>query len=633
MVKNITFGQLMPILAERAGQPGSPSKTSLPNCVSALNGFLQERGLTDTVPVGSTLRKGFAAARDGHLHVLFTAGRSINYVANRRYYLGAWHLLVRMLDHEGAALDGTWTPLQQALRELTAGRKASKLAREIALPIRTLQSWIAGCIPRPGNERYLVRLESICAVARGALTELLPYKAHSRLVVEKQMPTIEWRERLSKQLADPYRLKPDEWPGAQRAQWSDLLCYKISAPNSHSELPGAISGGAMFTQALAVPDEAIGKQWRLKPAPPGPPRADLWIDTVGGLLCPTADVQFKTFSAFFGWARLSPDRGGADIPTAKLSLGMVTDVPLVTAYGKWRANRSGGINSGIDSFLASMLMLCDEETGFLQSRPDIGAGMGFTDPKAWIEHCNHAHGQLKTMQGKIARASKPSRDPKEPIRHALELSLPLEPFLKGVKALESARPNTGGIREALWGRDLLLMAVLTSNPLRLCNLQALTYRADGTGHLRKTSTGWRIFIAAKEIKNGDTQGDYDQGVDEAVWPYIERYLKTYRRLLGTGSDLVFVSKDNPTYQWATMSKHFQILTRRHVPGSPGVGVHAMRHVVATHVIVFAEGNYLWAAGVLHDAPETVKKHYSHLLKTFVDRGRDKALGEVMKLLH
>ena len=121
--------------------------------------------------------------------------------------------------------------------------------------------------------------------------------------------------------------------------------------------------------------------------------------------------------------------------------------------------------------------------------------------------------------------------------------------------------------------------------------------------------------------------DYDQAVHSSVWPYIERYLADYRAVLGgSRPEFVFVSSVNPNIEWEGLDRRYFILTQRYVPGCPGVGPHAIRHIVATSIII-KTGDFLLAADTLHDKPATVEKHYSHLLASVGDRGRRQALGD------
>jgi hypothetical protein len=95
---------------------------------------------------------------------------------------------------------------------------------------------------------------------------------------------------------------------------------------------------------------------------------------------------------------------------------------------------------------------------------------------------------------------------------------------------------------------------------------------------------------------------------------------------GSRPELVFVSSENPNVEWDGLDRRYAILTKRYVPGCPGVGPHAIRHIVATSIII-KTGDFLLAADTLHDKPATVEKHYAHLLASVGDRGRRNALGD------
>lgn len=53
-------------------------------------------------------------------------------------------------------------------------------------------------------------------------------------------------------------------------------------------------------------------------------------------------------------------------------------------------------------------------------------------------------------------------------------------------------------------------------------------------------------------------------------------------------------------------------TRRHLPSCPGFAAHACRHLVASHFVKNELDGWHVAAAVLHDRPETVRKHYAWL---------------------
>lgn len=635
-VKNITYRQLKAIMLERAGQPHMPTAASIHNCAAALNGFMRERGLGDDQVVGGTLRVAFYGARDAHIERLRGEGRSKAFVKDRKSRLGHWHRLIRALDHEGASIDGTCTPLQLALRALFAdGRQIKPTARKVGMSYATLTQWTKGALPRFDTEHHLKRLEAVCELAPGSLTDLLPYAiGKDPKAAAVAGPVIPYRARLVAQIADEYRLQDRDASLVVRDEWQGLISHKSSIP-----LPGLPSNVSSIRQptrrsslreAIAANVKTRDKQWRVVETR-SPLGAERWTDGIDGRLCRTAAIAWSFVSGFFGWAQLPLERGGAALAPAALTLGLLSDTDLVLSHMEWREARSGGINGGITSFLQFAKMLCHPDTGYLLTHPEIGQRVGVKDPKAWRDRCVAAHVWMGESKRKLDRIVTVGRDPKDPLLASLDLPMPLDNFVTAVRRCETCRPSTGGEWEAVWARDLLLLALTMSNPLRVRNLRELTYRADSTGQLRKTRAGeWRIFIGRtdfKNVKGAAKHKDYDQAIDPSVWPYIERYLADYRAVLGgSRPELVFVSSENPNVEWKGLARRYAYLTRRYVPGCPGVGPHAIRHIVATSIII-KTGDFMLAADTLHDKPATVEKHYAHLLASVGDRGRRQVLGE------
>jgi hypothetical protein len=323
-----------------------------------------------------------------------------------------------------------------------------------------------------------------------------------------------------------------------------------------------------------------------------------------------------------------------------MSLGLLTDTDLLLRFMIWREKRSGGINNGMLAFISIARMLCDPSTGFLPKRSDIGERLGFS-AEEWTKRCAAAYVWITDARAKLRPKAKISRDPKDPLEVVLSMDIPLDAFVTAANRLKSRRPANGGKREAIWGRDLLLLLLSMSNPLRLRNFQELTYWPDDTGQLRKVKGQWRIRIERQHFKNihgAAKDKDYDQAVNEDVVPYLERYLNNYRDVLGhSPGGLVFLSSTRPSEEWASMSERYDTLTSLYVPGCPGVGEHAVRHVVGTSILLAsaAEGgarDWDLAAATLHDTVATVRAHYSHISAGNDDRARQNALGRTFRKL-
>lgn len=663
--QRITFEKLIEIMREKAGAPDMPSKSIFANCKSALKAFAKERGFRLTDRVGSLLRSGFARACAAHRVQLEADHRDDRYIVNRFTYLRPWHDLVRTIDHDWAIGEGKASPLQDALKDLFVpapdggGFQVKPTARKSGVPLPTLRRWLNGGVPRVDVVHYLARIEKACELDEGYLVDLLPRYLREQAQKKPPVTRSPFSERLSRLTTDHYRIGTRGLPApeAVRTEWLSLLESKAEkAAVLRSALVGPVisdgspagdnpkieasDGHNMFLAAMDVSDESLDKQWRANPLEHHTTRkAHAWAVILNGLHYPSAESAWSQVSTFLGWAHLPTHRGGLGLPISALTLGLLMDHGTVEQPGRllqflnWRVKRSEGINHGTVSFVRVVQMLCHPDTGFLQRHPEIGAKVGFSDENHWISHCKRVHADLSLTKRKLSRHARVSRDPVEPIRTTLELEYPLSAFHTMLKRLHRANPDSGGLLEAEWARDCALVALAMSNPLRARNFRQLTWRPDNSGELRRVNDEWRIYIPKEKFKNihgAAHDHDYDQAVDEWAWSYIERYIKHHRAQFGTSTDLVFVSSDRPNETWANLSKTFRKRCRQFLDDSPGSGIHSIRHIVATHTILVTNGDYLKAAMYLHDQPETVRKHYAHLLAVVADRARRKVNNLFMK---
>jgi hypothetical protein len=646
--KSIRFTQLKPLLAERAGQIGWPALASITNCDAALADFLRERELAWDDVVGDLLRDGFNVALESHKQALRNEGRKASYIGNRASAMQHWHLLARALDHEGAAIDGTLTPLQRALRGIFADgtRLLTPTAKSARIPWATLKDWLNGRVPRPGMEDKLERLERVSNRLPNSLIDLLPYRPRRRAAgtsIENQ-PS-EHRQRMKKLTADPYRLATAHIPPAVYSEWRKLLEDKTGVTDSSSPMIIGSRLSNIIAKARAAAERAATdgnedaeKGWRLREL-----RSDelavnrknaLFI--IDGQFCPTAKIDWGKIKGFLGWAMRSTALGGAGLKDHELTLGLFADYKLVVDYVSWRIRRSESINNGHKAICGLALMLLNPKTGFLPQQAAIGERYGISDFATWQTHCMTAHAKILAYKAKIAPEVRKSRDPAKELELILKRPAPLEAFAEGVTRLESTRPTTGGRDETLWARDVLLLMLPMSNPLRLENLRSLTYRDDNTGHLRRQKNGsYDIFIDRREFKNihgAAKNEDYHQDVDPSVWTYLDRFLKTYRPLFKNKSDHLFVTHTSSAGRWTdeAMGKHYKKITQRWVSDCPnGTGPHGIRHVVTTQCVLDHMSDAA-IAELLHDDVTTMKRSYSHTIGALANKGRTATVTPIMR---
>lgn len=133
-----------------------------------------------------------------------------------------------------------------------------------------------------------------------------------------------------------------------------------------------------------------------------------------------------------------------------------------------------------------------------------------------------------------------SRQRKQPrLRHTLEL---LE---LGVQLTQRAETADMGnpLRQAILFRNGTIIALLALRPIRRKNAVALVIGR----HITRTADGWRLTLAAAEVKNREA---YDQRVPAEVGALLDRYVAAYRPILlaaGNGR----ARRESAPYLWVT----------------------------------------------------------------------------------
>lgn len=592
-------------MTERAIQSGK-SSASISNLVSALNSFMDDLGFSSASVIGSNLRASFYRRLSEHVRQLVNEGRPRAYIANRKNLLGKWHTLINELDRELSIERGEETPFQKKIKEMVeiAGSQ-KRLANETGTSLATLKRWISGKKPTPRAMKSIKRLESYFALEPGSLSSLANCDAIQRIIEVGESKPIAYRIRLATSVTNEYslRLITDEL----RCQWRDFLEYKVSDFNILERHP---KGKWRVSQKSAIADTP-----------------DNWYAFYSGKHVPTASITWFTITGYLGWLGLPQNIGGMGISAEQTqSIAWFLNKSLIQKYMLWKTNRSGEIvHGGTKRLIQFICALTHPETGYLTQSPHLLTSLppeaGIAD---WSNACSSTYDwskkTLKQIQGKI----KKSRDPLEPIRDVLELANPMEAVADMVRRMKSAHPLTGGLNEGIWARDLLLVKLLASNPLRANNIKLLTYKPDNTGELYQRRDGsWFILIAPEMMKNEDgaaRDNPYHMPVNESLWKDIEVYLRHYRPMFphADKTDFLFLSStETPTPSaWKNLNRRVFKLTKTYLWRCPGSGTHAFRYINGTSILKALPGAWEVAAQVLHDTEETVRKHYAHL------RGKD-----------
>jgi integrase len=319
--------------------------------------------------------------------------------------------------------------------------------------------------------------------------------------------------------------------------------------------------------------------------------------------------------------RLQPEMGGlswASRPTQ--TMAFLAHPRALECYLQWMTDQSDGVrHKGQKVFASFVASLLRPETGFLWQQPEHFRGklpeeFRPTTNHEWQKMCEGAH---KFLRDYMRGATGVSRNPQEPISDLLASPDPFKPVMDAITRIQedAAASLPGGIAQARHKRNALLLSLLLSNPLRARTLASLTWLPNGQGSLRGNSTlGWRIVLQAAQLKNGGSQSRaYSVKVADWVKPLLDEYVEEYRDTLldGKNSQYLLVG-DMRGGIWTDMAKTVLKLTRRYIPGSPGFGAHAFRHLVATTWLRKNPGDYLTVAELLNDTLATVLANYAHL---------------------
>lgn len=574
------------------------------NRATALRNFLRVNSVCEDDVVGAEMRSGYPEALEKFVLQLQTCGKKSRSITNTRAALSPWrHWVIE--DDTLRALDADKpSPFRGALKLLVAAHSVRHVSNQSEVPYAMLLGWLDGKIPRQTNTGLICRLESYFGTEPGALTSLAGHTQSPRYrTTTGQASRNDYRETLGARTQDAYWFRPEQ-SSPLRAQWSDFARYK--------------------TDEVPLLERSSKGAWRISPLPLTPNTPANWYMFIDGQEVASAKAAWAKVGGFLGWLGLAVERGGLNLPAARLHTLAWFAVPgLFQRYLHWRKVRAGDkYNSSAPESLGWVSSLVRAEVGYFPQNPWLRETLPLEYQVGdWASMCvsqmSFCRKMTRSLRGKIEA----TRDPFVAIGHIVDLPEPMEALVDMIHRLRAHRPIGHIGREAVWSRDMLLLKLLSSNPLRLRQFSHMTWKPDNSGNLRQKLDGsWWILWKIRYFKNslgaaGD--GDYDCPVQASVWPEIERYLFKHRQtLLRSETDLVFLTKvGGPVRQehahmpWRDLSRRVYELTSRHLWRSDGIGSHAFRHVVGTSIVKAGDGDFATAAAVLNDRLETVKKHY------------------------
>ncbi len=350
-------------------------------------------------------------------------------------------------------------------------------------------------------------------------------------------------------------------------------------------------------------------------------RSPSWAESLDATrICPSARLVWRHIAAFLGWASLSKAEGGKEIPIEHLSLAYVTDLQLIREYFEFhKSRREGDFSRIFVDFLQVTVSLLQAKTGYIYQHSCFASRLRTPiDPAEWGTWCDGARKGIKQIIGDLKQITRKLRDPSEPIQRILSRQHPLSAIAEMLANMSREIPLYKH-RAALHKRNYAIISLLCVVPLRVRNLAALTYRDDGSGHLRRTPEGWRIEIKGKEFKNHRHAARTDFSIflpnqlSEVLAEYVEKWRpKLLERSEGGERDILFPQQNGRKYPSTHLSNLIRTLTGKYCPDTPGFSPHAFRHIVATEYLKNNPNGYQVVAYILHDRLDTVLHEYGHV---------------------
>lgn len=529
-------------------------------------------------------------------------GVSIATIANRISYLRAFKDTSASTSCNVKGQDGFCSALKAFImqKEVTP----LILSKYTGVSIKKIRGWMNGILPTMKSIDDIGRIEKYFCIKDGTLKNKLR-AVHAVLKDgEEEHPVIRWRN--SHLMMDTY-------------------CYTVASPKITQEWRELVK---MYTAPYLLGGFQRNTTWRTKPDT-NILRKRTWAGEAQNGYCVTAEMRWRHYSSFFGYFLRDITLGGRGFKEEDLSLALATDVNNVAGYIEFRFGRSGVYTQETEQCLAFFMSLIRKQTGYLWQKPQFGQSLSTPIAKEdWHEWCETNHQAMKDMLRGLRSGGhiKKGRDPSLPIQQILASGNPIHIILKMIDRMESQLVlDYSNHYVALRHRNILLIKMMLSNPLRVYNYSLMSYRKDNTGNLYQGDNNeWRLRFSPEDFKNqrGAAKKGYDVLLSEWLYDDIEEYIDTYRPYLCSAecSDHLFLPGrvggrgkiSRPYWEPSKISNTIVHLTRRFIPNCPGFGAHAFRHIVATDFIKNNPNGFQVAASILHDKLETVMKEYAHI---------------------
>ncbi|MFC5496298.1 hypothetical protein ACFPOE_02010 [Caenimonas terrae] len=602
------------------------------NYQTALNSWMKALGLAAGTRVGEEMELSFDGSWTRVMDELRLQGKSPRTIQDRCELMLRWQTMLKDMASEDNLPQDFSAALAECMRRV--GMTTGDLERCTGVLLRRIRHWQTGKQrPTSGSLADVAALESGLGLKAGTLSSRLPratsIRAALRAMAEEGTTcstAFGARMKTISLACLKYSRQPD---GKLLEQWRDLIAYKVDV------LRDGVRGHDV---------------WRLKALKSSGCRlnnSNVWE----GKVCSAADACWGFLGGYFGWLSLEKVKGGAGIERERVdSLAWLLRKEKVFEYFNWQQRRAGLIHKGLLQTLNACCMLLRPETGWIWLNDELIGSVDERDAvidvigltagarqNAWRAKCAELHSAYAERVARLESTGsiKPSRDKWEAIQDIVSSKRPLQEVARMIAQLERMEPlSSARMEHSTWTRDVLLLKMLSSNPLRVQHFAVMKYTRDNKGNIyRKAEGGWGLRYDPSDFKNERfaSQEAYNANVPQALWPDIERYLNVGRPNLAAADSPYFflrapcgpASADDSVFgcdaterygMWRSegMTGRIRQMTAVLRPGRPGFGPHSFRHICATDFLKRFPGAYALVAKLLHDKLTTVLRDYGHL---------------------
>lgn len=581
------------------------------NHTASLQSFMNYLQREDSSPLGNDFARDFDKTLANFAESLAYVELAAGTIASRISHLRKIQPVALKITNLGLIDETFGATLCNLLKH--AGMTQRALADRLNVKPCVLNQWVKkNYAPQDNREQIFQQVEEIFNLPSGSLNRRSGKGVSWKIYHpdgDPDTPVMQTRKRLRELSESPYALR--DVPGLLRQEWLNMLHFYTT--------PYLLNGmDRVATWRVKKQDKAVTKS--------------NWFCSVGESVCPTAELRWRETAYFMGFLVLPTTEGGKGMAQEQLSLALWSNAELVLAFLEFRKSRSGAYNGATKRVLIQCLSFLRKGTGYIWQLQDFCRKLPEPVEKTeWQAWCENNAATLKKVLKDLEKGNhiRKTRDPEKPIEAILAMPRPIEAVLAMIERMEHAAMTCAtNCFLVSRKRDVLLVKMLISNPLRVQQYSLMTYYPDNSGNLYQDSEGnWRLRFAPEDFKNqhGAASKPYDVTLSKWLYADIEEYLERYRPTLcgGKVSNKVFLPSTqgmkNPSNNgqgvfWhpVHISRAIFSLSRRFIPGSPGFGAHAFRHIVATDYIKNNPNGFQVAANILHDRLNTVLKEYAHL---------------------